>query len=93
MKKIALTAVLIALGSTAALAEKSDKPCTTEPKDKWLKIEAIEKIVADHGYKVAKAKFENSCAEVYARDAAGKRVELFLDPVTGAPAGGAWKTN
>lgn len=93
MTKIALSALLIALGSTAAFAEKSSKPCTSEPKDKWLKIEAIEKIVADHGYKVAKAEFENACAEIYARDAAGKRVELFLDPVTGNPADGAWKAN
>lgn len=86
---IASTAVL-ALATTAS-AGSSSKPCTTEPSEKWMSLEAIQKIVKDHGYKVAKAKMKGTCAEVYALDTDGTRIELFIDPVTGNPVGSNWK--
>jgi hypothetical protein len=89
--KTPLIAAALILGFAAnAQAESYGKPCSAEPQDKWLKIEAIEKIVADHGFVVAKSKIKGSCAEVYAKDKTGKRVELFIDPATGNPAGTDW---
>lgn len=67
------------------------KPCTTEPKDKWMSLEAIEKIVRDHGYEIAKSKIKDTCVEIYARDKQGVRVEYFIDPATGTPVGGDLK--
>ena len=91
MKKLIIAAVAVAGLSGPAFAESYGKPCTSEPENKWMTIEAIEKIVRDHGYEVAKSKLKGSCAEVYARDTDGKRIEFFIDPATGNPVGTNWK--
>ena len=39
------------------------------------------------GYKVQKGKIKNACGELYALDTNGKRIELFVDPSTGAIVG------
>ena len=58
-----------------------------------MTIEAIEKLVKDHGYEVAKSKMKGTCAEVYARDKEqGTRIEFFIDPATGNPVGTNWKS-
>ena len=91
MKKVLITTALLLGLATNASAESFGKPCTTEPEAKWMTLEAIEKIVKDHGYEVAKSKMKGSCAEIYARDKDGTRVEYFIDPVTGNPVGTDWK--
>jgi hypothetical protein len=90
MKKVLIATALVIGFSATAEAESYGKPCTATPKEKWLSIEALEKIVSDHGYTVAKSKFKGTCVEVYARDKQGQRVELFLDPATGNPADAGW---
>lgn len=91
MKKMMIAAVVLAAFSGSAFAESFGKPCTTEPKEKWMTLDAIEKIVKDHGYEVAKAKMKDTCAEIYARDTDGKRIEFFIDPATGNPVGTEWQ--
>ncbi|MEZ5900024.1 MAG: PepSY domain-containing protein [Hyphomicrobiaceae bacterium] len=90
MKRTMIAATVFAALSGSALAESFGKPCTNEPKSKWMTLEAIEKIVKDHGYVVAKSKMKGSCAEIYARDTDGKRIEFFIDPATGNPVGTVW---
>jgi hypothetical protein len=90
MKNRLILAVAVLATSGAAQAESFGKPCTAQPREKWLALEQIEKIVTDHGYKVAKSKIKGSCVEVYAHDPKGQRVELFLDPATGNPANSDW---
>ncbi len=91
MKKLIIAAAAFAALSGTAFAESYGKPCTSEPQSKWMTLEDIEKIVRDHGYEVAKSKLKGSCAEVYARDTDGKRIEFFIDPATGNPVGTDWK--
>jgi hypothetical protein len=91
-----IAAALLAGLSAAALSGTAQagsfgKACTTEPQEKWMSLEAIQKIVTDHGYEIAKSKIKDSCVEVYARDKQGTRVELFIDPTTGTPVGADWK--
>jgi len=90
MKRTLIATALLASFAAGAHAESYGKPCTAEPKDKWLKLEAIEKIVKEHGYEVGKTKIKDTCVEVYVKDKDGKRSELFIDPATGKPAGGDW---
>ncbi len=92
MKKAFLASAILLALSTNAFAEGYGKPCTAEPKEKWLTVEAIEKLVKEHGYEVRKTKMKASCAEVYVVDKQGKRQELFLDPATGNPAGSYWQS-
>jgi hypothetical protein len=92
MKKLLIFSAMLAGLTSNAMAESYGKPCTTEPKEKWMTIEAIEKLVKDHGYEVAKSKMKGTCAEVYARDKEqGTRIEFFIDPATGNPVGTNWK--
>ena len=92
MKMLLISTAMLAGLASSAMAESYGKPCTTEPKEKWMTIEAIEKLVKDHGYEVAKSKMKGTCAEVYALDKAqGTRIEFFIDPVTGNPVGTNWK--
>jgi hypothetical protein len=92
LNKTLIVAALLTGLSTTAQAESFGKPCTTEPKEKWLSLEAIEKVVKDHGFDVAKSKIKGTCVEVYVRDENGKRIELFIDPATGNPVGSDWKS-
>lgn len=91
MKPVIIAVALFAGVATTAQAGSFGKPCTAEPQAKWMSLEAIEKIVSDHGYTIAKSKIKGSCVEVYARDKEGMRVEFFIDPATGTPVGGDWK--
>jgi len=91
MKTFLIAAALVAGLAANAHAESFDKPCTAEPKEKWLSLESIEKVVTDHGYEVTKSRMKGTCAEIYARDNQGTRMELFIDPSTGNPVGADWK--
>lgn len=91
MKRMIIATAVLAAISGSAMAESFGKPCTSEPKSKWMTLEAIETIVKDHGYEVSKAKMKDTCAEIYARDTDGKRIEFFIDPATGNPVGTEWK--
>jgi hypothetical protein len=87
MKRILIATAAVLAYATTAAAGSFGKPCTTEPKEKWMSLDAIQKIISEHGYKVAKAKMKGTCAEVYALDTDGKHIEFFIDPATGNPVG------
>lgn len=91
MKKIIIATAFLTACSASAFAESYGKPCTAEPESKWMTLDVIKANVKDHGYEVVKAKMKGSCAEVYARDTDGKRIEFFIDPATGNPVGTEWK--
>ncbi|PSC06315.1 PepSY domain-containing protein [Alsobacter soli] len=88
MRKIIPLAVAVAAGAVssipAAQASSLGRPCTSAPENQWLSLDALKAKVEGQGYKVQKAKLKAACGEVYALDAKGARVELFLDPTSGA---------
>ena len=75
-------AVLLCIVSSSALASPH---CTAEPASKWLTPDAMrEKVVAmGHHIDVFKTT-KGNCYEVYGKDSAGKNIEIYFDPVTGA---------
>lgn len=77
---LALAALVVA---SPALAGPN---CTKEPVRNWLPKDAFkEKIVAASGFKVAVFKVTTgNCYELYGRNKAGKRIEIYYHPVTGA---------
>ena len=79
---LALAAAAIS-HSGAAFASASSKACTAEPKAKWMTLDAIKAKAEEQGYKIQKSKMKATCAELYALDKSGKRVELFVDPSSG----------
>lgn len=88
MIKIAMftTAILLAT-ATFASAGSLGRPCTAAPQTQWLSLDAIQAKVEALGYKVQKAKLKASCGELYTIDKNGGRVELFVDPTSGAIVG------
>ena len=77
MKSLILTAVM-ALSSVSAYAKKN---CTDQPKDKWMKEADFKKKVEVLGYKINKFKQPGSCYGIYGLNQAGKKVEVYFNPV------------
>lgn len=58
--------------------------CTTEPKEKWKDQKAF-KAELEKQYKIKVFKVtKGNCYEIYGWNKAGKRVEIYFHPVTGA---------
>jgi hypothetical protein len=88
MTKIAMlaTAALLAT-ATIANAGSLGRPCTSAPQNQWLSLDAIQAKVEALGYKVQKTKLSKGRGELYTIDKNGDRVELFVDPTSGAIVG------
>ena len=78
--RILATILLAALASSAFASPK----CTTEPKDKWIPEAAMRAKAEAAGHKIDVFKVtKGGCYEIYGRDAAGKRIEIYFNPLTG----------
>ncbi len=83
MTKLIYALVAFACLSSAAMAEEEKNDCTTEPQTKWMSEDALKAEVAKAGYHdIRSMTLLGSCYEIYALDAAGKRAEIYVDPVT-----------
>lgn len=69
------------LCQTAIAAAHGFKDCTKEPYAKWKSPLEAEAAAKAEGYTVSKVKLSGSCYEVYVRDKAGKKFELFYHPI------------
>ena len=88
MTRIAMfTAAALLATATVANAGSLGRPCTSAPQGQWLSLDAIQAKVEALGYKVRKAKLKAACGEFYTIDKNGGRVELFVDPTSGAIVG------
>lgn len=86
MRNLYCLLAAVALFPAAALASSS-VICTTEPQSKWIPEAEMKNRIAAMGYKFdAFKKTSGGCYEIYGRDPAGRRVEVYFDPVTGAVA-------
>ena len=86
MKAIPFLAVLTAAGALLAAqpaaASPPSKPCTDAAESSWMQIDAAKTKLTEAGYTVRRVRVAMRCFEAYVvKD--GKRLELFLDPVSG----------
>ncbi len=82
MRCITTIALVIAMSGSALAA---DPKCTSEPKDKWISENEMKAKIASQGYQVRVFKVtKGNCYEIYGRDKAGKRIEIYFNPVTGS---------
>lgn len=80
MKSIAVTALLL-VASGVAMAG----PTCTQPKEKWMPEAQFKKGLEEKGYQIKTFKVsKGECYEIYGFDKAGKKVEIYFDPVTAA---------
>jgi hypothetical protein len=79
----ALAATAIVLGMTVGAAQ-AGPVCTTDAKDKWMTEQAMKDKITAAGFKIKKFLTSGSCYEIYGWNKAGKRAEVYFNPVTGA---------
>ena len=80
MRRSAIVAALLLLAGPAL----AGPTCTTEPKAKWMSETAMKAQIAKAGYKYRVFKVTTgNCYEIYGRDQAGKRVEIYFHPISG----------
>jgi hypothetical protein len=78
--RILMSLVIAAFASSAFASPK----CTTEPKDKWISEADMRAKAEAAGHKIDVFKVtKGGCYEIYGRDAAGKRIEIYFNPLTG----------
>lgn len=79
MKSIAFAALGLALASAAVAG-----PTCTTTKDGWKPEAAFKQDLQDQGYQIKVFKVtKGNCYEIYGTDKAGKKVEIYFDPVSG----------
>lgn len=87
MKKIIATIIAttaVAFTASTAFAE----PSCNVPKEKWMKEADFKAKAEGEGYKIKTFKVNGGkCYEIYGTDKAGKKVEAWFDPETGASLG------
>jgi hypothetical protein len=82
MKPLLLSALAVTavLASPAAMAGPK---CTDAPRSEWLPEETMKARIVQAGYTIDTFKVSGPCYEIYGRDKAGKRVEIYFDPTDG----------
>jgi hypothetical protein len=79
-KLFALIAAL--LTTTGAMAG----PACTATENQWMKEADFKTKIEGQGYTIKTFKVsKGKCYEIYGFDKAGKKVEIYFDPVTAAP--------
>jgi hypothetical protein len=56
--------------------------CASGPKSGWKPEAELQKKLIDQGWQIRRIKEDGGCYEVYAIDAAGKRIEVYFHPLT-----------
>lgn len=81
MRIVVLSALLLAAAG-AAMAS----PTCTAPKEQWKPEATFKSDLEAQGYKIKTFKVtKNQCYEIYGTDKAGKKIEIYFDPVSGKP--------
>lgn len=72
-------------GMLFAALSHAGADCVAHPKSEWMKEETLRAALVAEGYTIKIFKVDGNCYEMYGRNKAGKRVEIYFDTVTGKP--------
>lgn len=87
MKRIIATVLATTALSFAASAAFAEPSCDV-PKEKWMKEADFKAKAEAEGYKIKRFKVnKGQCYEIYGTDKAGKKIEAWFNPETGASVG------
>lgn len=56
--------------------------CPVYPKAEWAAEETLKTALKEEGYSIKKFKVDGNCYEMYGKNKAGKKVELYFDVKT-----------
>lgn len=80
-----IAVVGIAGFASLASADNDALKCTTAEKSSWMGEDATKDLLKQQGYQDVRdiEATEGNCYEIYAIDAQGEKVEIYLDPTNG----------
>ncbi len=74
--------LIAAVGLTTVCGIAAAAPtCTKEPQSKWLPETEMKAKIAAMGYTIDRFLVSGSCYEIYGRNKAGKKAEVYFNPV------------
>jgi hypothetical protein len=82
MNKLVVAPLLLVAAAFSASALAAPQ-CTTAPRAQWLTEAAMKQKVVDQGYQIKTFQVSGNCYEIYGKDKAGNRVEIYFDPTDG----------
>lgn len=77
----ALGAAVLLTGSLLAGAARADDDCLV-PMTDWQPRSAVADLAAARGWQVRRIRVDDGCYQILGRDAAGRSIEVTLDPAT-----------
>ena len=81
MKTLFISSLLLTIAGAAMAG-----PTCTSPKEQWKPEAGFKKELEAQGYQIRNFKTtKGNCYEMYGFDKAGKKVEIYFDPVSGKP--------
>ncbi|MBD3586468.1 PepSY domain-containing protein [Salinimonas sp. HHU 13199] len=84
MKKLCSLALVGAAITLGGCGVSSDPQCTTQAKDTWMDENEFQNQLKNEGYTIDKFEVtDGQCYEIYGKDANGKNVEIYFNPVNG----------
>ena len=57
--------------------------CTAEPQEKWMSHADMQRQILQMGYTIDRFKTDGNCYEIYGRNGAKEKVEVYFNPVNG----------
>jgi hypothetical protein len=82
MNKLVVAPLLLVAAAFSASALAAPQ-CTTAPRAQWLTEAAMKQKVVDQGYQIKTFQVSGNCYEIYGKDKAGNKVEIYFDPTDG----------
>lgn len=77
--KSSIATVILAVSANAL----AGADCTSEPKSKWMSHGDMQKRILEMGYTIDRFKTDGNCYEIYGRNGAKEKVEVYFNPVNG----------
>jgi hypothetical protein len=84
MKHVIL-AVALGLCAIVSMPAFAKANCKAYPKAEWMKEADAKSRIEAQGYTISKFKVDGNCYEIYGRNKAGKKVEIYFDAKTLEP--------
>ncbi len=77
--KAAFTTIVLTVSANAF----AGPDCTSEPKANWMSQAEMQKMILAMGYTIDRFKTDGNCYEIYGRNGADKKIEVYFNPING----------
>ena len=78
-------AVALSLSTLVSAPALAKANCKAYPKSEWMSEADAKAKIEAQGYTISKFKVDGNCYEIYGRNKAGKKVEIYYDAKTLEP--------